>query len=148
MPRWGLGIMIPLMVQMEKPRPVDDEAGEDAVAVGDATDHREIRGAIEAIARDYPEVSAERIEQLVRESYRRRGEATILQYRGVLAERDARARLRAEARSRGIRGATGQPRSTERPSDTLGGTRDEPSAPPLTAPPRRRWRPARRGAAS
>ena len=80
------------MVQMEKPRPVDDEAGEDAVAAGEATDGRGIRGAIDAIARDYPAVSVERIEQLVRESYGRRGEATILQYRGVLAERDARAR--------------------------------------------------------
>jgi hypothetical protein len=138
MPSWGLGITIPLMAQMEKPRPVDDDVADLPMDADEATDRRELCAAIEAVARDYPEVPVERIEQLVVESFRLRSEATIRQYRGVLAERDVRARLRAEARSRGIGAATAETFATDGPSDVVGSTGGGPT-PPLPGRPPRRW---------
>ena len=101
---------------MMEPQPQDNSSGprEDTTTDRSGADQREIRSAVAAIARDYPAVATGRIEMLVIAAFERRSDATVLQYRAVLAERDARSRLRAEAWAQGAGsasiGAAGAPR--------------------------------------
>lgn len=64
------------------------------------TDERALRASIDALLRDYPWATRERVEQLLSLFYERTSEAKVTQYRVLLAERDTRVQLRREERAR------------------------------------------------
>ena len=64
------------------------------------SDEVAIRATITLIAADYPDVPVDGIAQLFRQRHARTAAAPIQQFRLVLAERDTRAALRAQARAR------------------------------------------------
>lgn len=68
----------------------------DRPAPTDVATTKALAGIQDAIARDYPEASPDRIAEVLRSRYERTRDAKVQNYRLLLAERETRVQLRHE----------------------------------------------------